>query len=55
MDIIRKLRSNMRVNVIGGLVCLILLFAFVICIIGYRGLTKAFEDEYSSVTHHMAD
>lgn len=40
---------------IGGLVCLILLFAFVICIIGYRGLTKAFEDEYSSVTHHMAD
>ena len=55
MEIIRKLRSNMRVNVIGGLVCLILLFACVICIIGYRGMTKAFEDEYSSVTHHMAD
>ena len=55
MDKIKKLRSNMKANVIGGLIFLILLFAIVVCMIGYRSIVRAFRNEYSSVTHHMAD
>ena len=55
MRIIKKLRSNMKADVIGGLVFLILMFAIVVCYIGYRGFTDAFKNEYSTVTYHMAD
>lgn len=55
MEIIKKIRSNMKANVIGGLISIILLFAIVVCIIGYNIFTDAFKDEYTSVTHHIAD
>ena len=55
MKIIEKIRSNMKANVIGGLVSMILLFAVVVCVIGYNNFTDAFKVEYTSVTHHMAD
>ena len=45
----------MKADVIGGLVFLILVFAIVVCYLGYRGFTDAFKNEYSTVTYHMAD
>ncbi len=50
-----KIRSNMSMNVIGGLVSLMLVFGLVVCIIGNRSIVSAFENEYSTVTYHMAD
>ena len=55
MKIIKKLRSNMKADIIGGLIFLILIFAIVVYIIGYNIFTDAFKKEYTSVTHHMAD
>ena len=40
----------MKADVIGGLVFLILVFAIVVCYLGYRGFTDAFKNEYSTVT-----
>ena len=51
----KKLRSNMSINVIGGLIALMLLFGLMVCIIGNSCLINAFKHEYSSVTYHMAD
>ncbi len=45
----------MRTNVIGGLNVLLLLFSIVVCVIGVYSMTVAFMEEYSNVTHHMAD
>ena len=45
----------MSLNVIGGLVGLMLLFGFIVCVIGNSCLVNAFKDEYSTVTYHMAD
>ncbi|MBR6225427.1 MAG: PP2C family protein-serine/threonine phosphatase [Firmicutes bacterium] len=50
-----KFRSNMSMNLIGGLVSLILIFGLIVCFIGYRSIIFAFENEYSNVTYHMAD
>ncbi|MBQ5955539.1 MAG: PP2C family protein-serine/threonine phosphatase [Firmicutes bacterium] len=50
-----KFRSNMSMNLIGGLVSLILIFGLIVCFIGYRCIVFAFENEYSNVTYHMAD
>ena len=55
MNFFKKLRSDMSVNVIGGLILLVLLFGIIVCIIGYRSFVDAFMNEYSSVTYHMAD
>lgn len=52
---IKKFRSNMSMNLIGGLISLILVFGLVVSFIGYRCIVFAFENEYSSVTYHMAD
>ena len=52
---IKRMRSNMSMNLIGGLVSLILVFGLIVCFIGYRCIISAFENEYSSVTYHMAD
>ena len=49
------LRSNMAVNVIGGLILLMLLFGVIVCVIGKRCIVSAFKNEYSTVTYHMAD
>ena len=50
-----KFRSNMSMNLIGGLVSLILIFGIIVSFIGYRSIIFAFENEYSNVTYHMAD
>ena len=54
-DFVKKLQSSMSMNVIGGLVGLILLFGFGVCIAGHRCFEGAFRNEYSTVTYHMAD
>ena len=54
MSIFKKLRSSMKLNVIGGLVLLMMVFAFIVCVLGYKSFTTAFEDEYSNTTGHMA-
>ena len=55
MDNLRKLRSNMKVNIISGLIVLMLLAAVVVSCIGYNSITSAFKYEYTTITHHMAD
>ena len=55
MKFFKKIRSNMSMNVIGGLVSLMLLFGLAVCLIGNICFVNAFKDEYSTVTYHMAD
>lgn len=55
MSRIKKLRSNMSINVTGAIVALMLLFGIIVCLIGTNSIISAFKEEYSSVTHHMAD
>ena len=55
MKNLRKLRSSMSMNVIGGLIGLMLLFGLIVCIIGNACLVSAFKNEYATVTYHMAD
>ena len=55
MSKLNKMRSNMSLNVIGGLTGLLVIFGFIFCLIGNICFTNAFKSEYSSVTHHMAD
>ena len=55
MSIGRKLRSNMAFNIIGGIVLVITLFAFVVGVIGFVSFTNSFKKEYSTTTYHMAD
>ena len=55
MKLLRKLRSSMSLNVLGGLVFLMLLFGLIVSIIGNSCFVNAFKDEYATVTYHMAD
>ena len=55
MKLLRKLRSSMSMNVLGGLVFLMLLFGLIVSIIGNSCFVNAFKDEYATVTYHMAD
>ena len=55
MNKLQKMRSNMSVNVIGGIIALLLLFGIIVCIIGSCCIVKAFKNEYAAVTYHMAD
>ena len=55
MKLIKKIRSNMSLSIIGGIVAMLLVFGFIVCIIGNSCFVSAFKDEYSTVTYHMAD
>ncbi|MBO4839051.1 MAG: SpoIIE family protein phosphatase [Lachnospiraceae bacterium] len=55
MKLLRRLRSDMSVSVIGGLVGLILLFGLAVVYIGNNCFVSAFKNEYATVTYHMAD
>ena len=55
VSLYRRLRSNMTANVAGAIMSLMLLFGFIVCLVGNLCFTTAFKAEYSSVTHHMAD
>ena len=45
----------MAFNIIGGIVLVITLFAFVVGVIGFVSFTNSFKKEYSTTTYHMAD
>ena len=51
----KQYRSNMSMNVIGGLVALLLLFGALVCVIGNYCIISAFKNEYATVTYHMAE
>ena len=55
MSRIKKLRSNMSINVTGAIVSLLLVFGIIVCLIGANSIISAFKEEYSTVTYHMAD
>ncbi len=55
MEKTRKLGSKMAWHVIGILILMMLVFGLIVSFIGYRCIISAFENEYSSVTYHMAD
>ena len=55
MRFIKKLRSNMAVNIISAIVLLLVLFGLISSIYGLASFTKAFKKEYSTSTYHMAD
>lgn len=55
MSWLKKIRSNMSINVTGGIVSLLLIFGVIVCFIGTNSFIRAFKEEYSSVTYHMAD
>ena len=47
-------RSSLAVNIIGVILILLLVFALVMSALGYASYTKAFEEEYSNSTFHIA-
>ncbi len=55
MSRIKKLRSNMSINVTGAIVSLLLVFGIIVCLIGANSIVRAFKEEYSTVTYHMAE
>ena len=55
MKKITKLRSNLAFNIIGATVLLLLVFSWIVSIIGYVSFTNAFKREYNDSTFHMAD
>ncbi|MCR5443224.1 MAG: PP2C family protein-serine/threonine phosphatase [Sphaerochaetaceae bacterium] len=55
MSRIKKLRSNMSINVTGAIVSLLLVFGIIVCLIGANSIISAFKEEYSTVTYHMAE
>lgn len=55
MIVFKKIRSNMSTNIIGGIVLMLLVFGFIVCLIGNSCFVGAFKEEYASVTYHMAD
>ena len=55
MNQFKQYRSNMSMNVIGGLVALLLLFGALVCVIGNYCIISAFKNEYATVTYHMAE
>ena len=55
INIIRKLQTNMSVNIIGTIILVLFIFGAVVSTIGYIGFTISFKSEYSQTTFHMAD
>lgn len=55
MKTIQKLRSNLAFNIISSTVLLLLVFSWIVSIIGYVSFTNAFKREYTQSTYHMAD
>ncbi len=55
MKLMYKLRTNLAANIIGTLVLLLLVFSWLVSVIGYISFTNAFKREYSETTYHMAN
>lgn len=55
MKSFHKLRSNLAFNIISAIVCLLLLFGWIVSVIGYISFTNSFKREYSNTTFHIAE
>ena len=44
MSRIKKLRSNMSINVTGAIVSLLLVFGIIVCLIGANSIISAFKE-----------
>ena len=55
MKVIKKIRSSLSFNIIGGIILLLIVFGIIVSGIGYFSFTNAFKKEYSTTTAHMAD
>ena len=50
----KKLMSSMKLNIIGTVVALLLVFGILACSVGLVSFTRAFKGEYATATFHMA-
>ena len=50
----RKLSTNLEFNIVGAIVVLLIVFSWVVSIIGYISFTNSFKREYSKSTYHIA-
>ena len=55
MKAIKKIRSSLAINIIGGIILLLVVFGIIVSGIGYYSFTDAFKKEYSTTTSHIAD
>ena len=55
MKAIKKIRSSLALNIIGGIILLLVVFGIIVSGIGYYSFTDAFKKEYSTTTSHIAD
>ena len=55
MKAIKKIRSSLAFNIIGGIILLLVVFGIIVSGIGYYSFTDAFKKEYSTTTSHIAD
>ena len=55
MDRLRRLSSNMALNIIGAIVLVLIIFSIVVSAFGLRSFTRAFRSEYTETSYHMAD
>ena len=55
MDRLRRLSSNMALNIIGAIVLVLIIFSIVVSAFGLRSFTRAFRNEYTETSYHMAD
>ena len=53
--VINKIRSDMSMYLTLGIISLLVVFSVIVAIIGSQCFIRAFKNEYSTVTHHMAD
>ena len=54
-NIIQKMSASLALNIIGGIIVLLVIFALISSIYGFVAFTRAFKKEYSTTTYHMAD
>lgn len=55
MTKIKSFFSGIAVNIIGSVVLMLILFGVVVSALGYISFTRAFKNEYTNSTYHMAD
>ena len=55
MNLLKKIRSSMVINIIFATIIILVTFGIVVCTISYYSFTNSFLDEYSTSSYHMAD
>ena len=55
MKMLQKLRANLAFNIISAIVLLLLVFSWIVSVIGYISFTNSFKRVYRETTYNMAD